>query len=784
MIKNYFKMAYRNLMRHKIFSLINVFGLALGMTCSILILLWVQDELSFDRFHNNIDRIYQVMETQSYPGADKFQTEATPGKLAAAMEQELPEVEQAVRYGWPQSMLLSYKEQGLKGMATYVDPAFFDVFSFQLLEGDANRALQQPKSVVLSDSMAFKLFGSTDVVGKLVKLNNSESYKITGVMASVPENSSIQFDFALPFVDYESKPESKWMEHWGNNGVFTYLLLQPGTNAETLSSKIEPFIKQRYKESNVDLFLHAYADYHLHNFRKLDSNPGRILYVRLFTVVAIFLLVIACINFMNLATARSAKRAKEVGVRKAIGADKKALVTQFMVESVLVSFIALFVAMNLAGLLLPHFNDLTGKAIELNPLAPAVLLSLLGVALLTGVVAGSYPAFFLSSFDPALVLKGTVRLNKSVAVFRKGLVVFQFVLSALLIVCTLVVFLQMRHIQNRNIGIDRENLVMLPLEGKLLDKFSVIKEEVLDIPGVIAVSATNQNPISIGSNTGDVNWKGKEANASILVDVMDTDYDFINLMGITLKEGRDFSKNFGTDTAAFIINEEAARQMNMEKPVGQWLELWEEGYIIGVVKDFHTTSMHFKTKPLAMRLRPAETNSMLVRIAAGKTQDVMKELESITRKHNSIYPFNYRFMDDMYNRMYRSEAVMAKLTSAFAGIAIFISCLGLFGLALFTAEQRTKEIGIRKVLGASVASIVYMLSKDFLKLVLIANVVALPLGWYLMSGWLNDYADRTELSWWVFAAAFASTVIIAILTLSIHAVKTAVANPVASLRTE
>ncbi|GAB3822337.1 ABC transporter permease [Pontibacter rugosus] len=699
------------------------------------------------------------------------------------MERELPEVEKAVRYGLPRPMLLSHGEKGLKGKATYADPAFLEVFSFKLLEGDKTQVLKQPNSVVLSDSMAYKLLGSTDVVGQLIKLNNSESYKITGVMASVPENSTMQFDIVLPFINYERQPGSEWMEHWGNNGVMTYLLLKPGTDAEALSEKISPFVKQRYEESNVDLFLHPYADYHLHNFRKLDANPGQILYVRLFMVVALFLLLIACINFMNLATARSAKRAKEVGVRKAVGADKKALVSQFMVESVLVALIAMFLAMNFAGILLPHFNELTGKAIALNLLSPVVLLGLLGVALFTGIVAGSYPAFFLSSFEPVLVLKGTVRLNRGVATFRKGLVIFQFVLSALLIVCTLVVYLQMRYIQNRNIGINRDNLVMLPLEGKLLERYSMVKAEILEIPGVVGVSASSQNPISTDSNTGDVDWKGKEADKSILVDVMDTDYDFISLMGISLKEGRDFSKDFGTDTAAFIVNEEAVRQMNMKNPVGQWLHLWEEGHIVGVVKDFHTTSMHFKTKPLAMRLRPAETSTMIVRVAAGKTQDVMKNLERITRKHNPIYSFSYRFLDDMYNRMYRSEAVMTKLTSAFAGIAIFISCLGLFGLALFTAEQRTKEIGVRKVLGASVASIVFMLSKDFL-LVLLANIIALPLSWYLMSNWLQGYAYRTEVSWWIFAVALLATVVIAMFTLSFHAIKTAIANPVNSLRSE
>ncbi|MCX2739491.1 ABC transporter permease [Pontibacter anaerobius] len=784
MTKNYLKMAYRNLMRHKVFSLINISGLALGMTCSILILLWVQDEVSFDRFHDKIERVYQVMEVQSYPGAGDFETQATPGQLAEAMQQELPEVEQAIRYTWPMPMLLSHGELGFKGQATYAEQQFFEVFSFPLIQGDAKQALQQPNSVVISDSMAYKLFGSTDVVGKLLKLNNAESYKVTGVMAAVPRNSSMQFDYVMPIEDYVRKPENEWLKHWGNNGLMTYLLLKPGIDVAAFDKKIGPFIKQRYEASNVELFLHPYGDLHLYSFQKSGSNPGMILYVRIFAVVAIFLLVIACINFMNLATARSAKRAKEVGVRKAIGAHKSSLISQFIIESMLVAFIALFLAMNLTGMLLPYFNDFTGKEIQFDLTDPSLLLLLLGVTLFTGLVSGSYPAFFLSSFNPALVLKGTVKLNKGVANFRKGLVVFQFSLSALLIVSTLVVALQLHYIRNRNIGMNRENVLSVELEGNLQKKYDVVKRELMEVPGVLAVSAANRNPIAISHNTGDVKWKGKEVNADILVDVMDVDFGFLEMMEIELKEGRAFSEDFGKDSTAFIINEEAARQMNMKEPVGQWLSIWNEGHIVGVVKDFHSSSLHGKTKPLAMRVRPEEVSAMFVRVAGGQTEQVLAEMERIAKQHNPAFPFQYRFLDEQYEQMYRSEAMMGKLTTAFASIAIFISCLGLFGLALFTAEQRTKEIGIRKVLGASVSGIVFMLSKDFLKLVLVANLVALPLGWYFMSGWLNDYAYRTELSWWIFALAFVATIIIALVTLSFHAVKTAVANPINSLRAE
>ncbi|MBF9253436.1 ABC transporter permease [Pontibacter sp. 172403-2] len=787
MFKNYLKMAYRNLMRHKVFSLINILGLALGMTCSILILLWVQDEISFDRFHADADNLYRVMEIQHYPGGDDLTIDANPGPLAEALEAELPEVKHAVRSTtWDWKQLFTLNDKVLKVNGRYADPEFFEMFSFPLLHGDAAQALKQPNSVVISETVAKQFFDSpADAMGKIFKINNDKSYKVTGVFKDVPKNSSMQFDYVMPVADWINSPGNDWLNGWESNALRTFVQLQPGTDIDALNAKIRPIIKNHSKDSKTELFVQPVKDMYLHgDFRSGKEGGGRIEYVRLFIVVAIFILVIACINFMNLATARSAKRAKEVGVRKAIGASRPALIRQFMVESVLVAFLALFVAVNLVGILLPQFNDLTGKFIELNLTDPQFILLLLAVAVLTGVISGSYPAFFLSAFDPAIVLKGTIKLNKNVAVFRKGLVVFQFILSALLIISTLVVYLQLHYIRTKNIGLNRENLVYVPIEGEINNRYEVIKRELLNTPGVLAVTAANQNPLMVGNSTGSVSWKGKDPNADILFSVMTVDYDFLKTMGITLKEGRSFSKEYGTDTAAFIVNEEAARLMQMKNPVGEWLQWGNEGHIIGVIKNFHSTSIHVPTQPVILRLQPKEENTLFARIAPGQTTEALGAMEKILKRYNPAFPFEYHFMDDDFERMYKSEAIIGALTKYFAGIAIFISCLGLFGLALFTAEQRTKEIGIRKVLGASVSSIVLMLSKDFLKLVLIANLIALPLGWYFMSGWLNDYADRTELSWWIFAAAFVATFLIAMLTLSFHAIKTAVATPVTSLRTE
>lgn len=641
MLRNNLKMAWRNLMRHKVFSLINISGLALGMTCSILILLWVKDELSFDRFHAQGEQLYRVMQIQHYPGADDLTTASHSGLLAEAMEQDLPEVEDAVRVTWGWQELFTHGDKAIKMSGRYADPTFFQMFSFPLLRGDAGQALQQPKSVVISDSVALKFFGTTLAVGKVFKVNNSESYRVTGVMESVPKNSSLQFDVVMPFDAYGNRPGSEWLKRWGNNGIQTYLLLKPETDIAAFNDKIKPYLKGKGEGANADMFVQAVNDMYLYgDFRQGKAGSGQIMYVRLFSMVAVFILIIACINFMNLATARSVKRAKEVGVRKAIGASKSALVWQFMVESILVAFLALFVSANLTGILLPHFNDLTGKAVTLDLSSPQLLVLLLGVALFTGVVSGSYPAFFLSSFNPVTVLKGTVRTGSGVAALRKGLVVFQFFLSALLIVSTLTVYLQMHYIRTKNIGLDRENVVYIPFEGELEIKYELVKRELLSIPGVTTVSAANQSPISISSNTGDVTWRGKEPGANILFDVMDVDYDFLETMGIKLREGRDFSREFGTDTAAYIINEEAARLMQMKEPVGQWLSVWKEGHIIGVVKDFHSNSMHVPVKPLVLQLRPWEASSVFVRIQPGRTPGALAAMEGILEKHSPAFPFD------------------------------------------------------------------------------------------------------------------------------------------------
>ncbi|RDC65415.1 ABC transporter permease [Adhaeribacter pallidiroseus] len=786
MLTNYLKIALRNLLRHKGFSFINISGLALGMTCSILIMLWVQDERSFNQFHAQLNRLYRVMEVQHYGGNSDFTFDATPGPLGENLPQDIPEVAQAVTLHPGFNLLFTHENQALKQNGTYAGPDFFRMFSFPFTQGNPQTALKQPKSIAISETMAQTYFRSTNVVGKTIKVNNKDTYQITGVFKDVPKNSSLQFDWVMPFTDYVQ--ENDWVKDWDNNGPKTYVLLQPNTSQATVDQKIKHYLATKKKESTIDLFLQPVGDMYLQGNFKSSNVPvgGRIEYVRLFAIVAVFILVIACINFMNLATARSARRAKEVGVRKVIGAGQRELIGQFSGESMLITLLAIVFALGLAQLLIPVFNQLTDKAIAIPYQDPQFILAVASIALITGLLSGSYPALFLASFEPVKVLKGTLRFNTSTIWFRKGLVVFQFILSSVLIVSALVVYSQVQYIRTKNLGLNRDNVAYVYLEGKLKEQAAPLRNDLLRSPDIKQATIANQNPLMVGSSTGNVQWAGKTPKADVLFSVLATQYDYLKTMDIPLKAGRDFSKEFGTDTSNFVINEEAARLMNMRDPIGQKIQVMGvTGQIIGVTKDFHSSSMHTAMQPLILILNPKyAADYLFVRLATGKTKDGLAQMEKLVKQYNPGYPFEYHFLDEDFEQMYKSEAMIGQLAYYFAFLAIFISCLGLFGLALFTAEQRTKEISIRKVLGASVFNITRMLSLDFLKLVLLANIIAWPLAAYVMHNWLQNFEYRTNLAWWIFALAGGSTLIIALLTVSYHAIRTAVTNPVTSLRSE
>jgi putative ABC transport system permease protein len=784
MFRNYVKIAWRNIAKSKTFSFINVLGLALGMTSSLLILLWVQDERSIDQFHANGPRIYQVMENQQWTGNDISSTPSTPGPLALALTAEVPEVEKSVKITWQEEQLLSVGDKAYKEKGRYASPDLFQIFSFPLIQGNPKTAIVGPSSIVISEKVALKLFGRTDVVGRTVRVNNKDDHQVTAVVKDIPETSSLKFDFVLPETPYEK--ENEWLTKWENNGIRTFALLHQNADVNVVNAKILNMVRKHDKNvTTITTFMFPYEEAYLHSkFTNGKPDGGRIEYVRLFTIVSIFLLIIACINFMNLATARSAKRAKEVGIRKVVGAERSYLVGQFVGEAVLMSLLSLLIAMILVPLLLPVFNTLTEKHISIQYTNPFYWLILLGLALVTGLVSGSYPALFLSSLQPVRVLKGTLRFNAGAVLFRQGLVVFQFSLSLLLIIGTLIAGRQVDYIRTKNLGLDRENVAYMTLEGDLSKRFDSFREELLQAPGIQSVSSSGNDPMEIGSSTIGVEWKGKPEGDKTLFTNMAVSYDFIKTMKIKLLAGRDFSKTFVTDSTNYLINEEAARRMGMKNPVGQDLKFWSKsGKIIGLMKNFHLNSLRVAIEPLIIRL-DSTNYTLLVRTHPGQTEQALKSMERLAKQFNPAYPFDYRFADESFREQYKSETLIGKLANYFAIIAIFIACLGLFGLAMFTAEQRTKEIGVRKVLGASVTSIVALLSKDFLKLVLISIFIASPLAWYAMHQWLADFAYRIDIEWWVFVLAGLLAVGIAQLTVSFQSIKAALMNPVKSLRSE
>jgi ABC-type antimicrobial peptide transport system permease subunit len=790
MFKNYLKTAYRNLWKNKAFSLINIMGLALGLACSLLIMLWVNEEYKMDAFHRNGSQLYSVYEKQFRDnGVSAFF--GGPGMMAEEMKRVFPEVQYACNFGWNELSTFEANNKIIKKGGTWAGQNFFQMFTFPLLQGNSSTALKSPTDIAISKKMAVDFFGSPSrAIGQTIRYQNRKDLKITAVFDDVPKNSSIQFDYMLNW-DFFLE-EQDWAKDWTNNGPSTFIMLRPGTNAKAFQHKIERFLDNYNKEQNAHFYLRLgiqrFGDIYLHsNFDKQGNiSGGRIQYVQLFSIVAIFILLIACINFMNLTTARSIKRAREIGVRKAVGALRFTLVRQFIGEAMLIVLIAVMISLSLVVLVLPQFNQLTIKNIVI-PFNQPAFWCLIGVlVLVTGFISGSYPALYLSSFRPVKVLKGTLKFSKTSLWFRKGLVVFQFMLSIILIIGTIVVKRQVDYIQHTNLGYDRENLIYIPLEGELLGKYDLFKNQLTRMPGIKTITRMTNSPTELHNGTGGVDWIGKDPNNSIDFTYSEVGYDFTKTMHLQMLQGRDFSKGFATDSVGYIVNESALNIIGYKDPVGKPLTFWKKkGTIIGVLKDFHLNSLHEKITPLVLRLNENEDHgTALVRTEAGKTKDALISLEKICRDLNPKFPFTYQFSDDEYQKLYSSEQVVSQLANYFSFLGIFISCLGLLGLVLFTSEQRTAEFGIRKVLGASPASLFNLLSKEFLFLVLIALLIASPLAWIAMNKWLQNYEYRIDVSWWIFVAAGILAILIALITVSFQAIRAANANPIKSLRSE
>lgn len=789
MIKNFFKIAWRNLIRNKGFSFINISGLAIGMAAAILIFLWIGNEMSYDQFHEKKDRIYEAWNRAEFSG--KLQCwNTTPKVLARTIEKDLPEVERAVRVNWPSNYLFSVGEKRLTVNGNIVDTGFLQVFSFPLVQGDAKTALNNPSGILLTEKLAKKIFGDENAMGKEIKIDNKDLFTVTGIIKDLPNNSRFKFEYLMPW-SYLVKTGGD-DSSWGNNSTRNYVLLKPNASLEAANAKLKT-LKPKYdpEEPKWEMFLYPISRWRLYsNFTNGKEDGGLIDFVKLFGVIAVFILLIACINFMNLSTARSEKRAKEVGIRKVVGAQKQSLVGQFIGESILLAFIAGVLALIIVQIALPAFGRLTDKELFVDYTNAGFWLKGLGFIAATGIVAGSYPAFFMSSFNPSAVLKGTYKAANALITPRKLLVVLQFTFAIILIICTSIVKQQIDHARNRESGYAKDNLVYHFLTGDLEKNYPLVKNELLS-SGIAKAVSKNSAPLTQGwSDTWGFQWEGKAADDKTDFDRYVADEDLGKTAGLTFVKGRDFDlKQFPTDSTAMIINESAAKVMNFKDPIGQIvMDGGPENkyHIVGVIKDFILQSPFYPTKPMIIEgAKNGWFSVMQIKLnGANNTADNLKRMEAIFKKYNPEYPFEYKFIDEEYAYKFKAEERTGTLAAIFAALTIFISCLGLFGLATYMAENRIKEIGVRKVLGASVGGITTLLSKDFLKLVMISFVIASPVAWWMMHKWLEDYPYRVAIQWQVFAFAGFLSLLISVITVSYQAIKAALANPVKSLRTE
>lgn len=790
MLQHNFLLIYRSFKRFKNSFFINLIGLSTGLACTLLIYLWVQDELNFDKFHEKGDRLFQVMEVQQVAG-ESLVKYRTSGPVAETLKEDLPEIEYAVpvmHSSWfPKFILSANEDDKQKAIGQFVGRDYFNLFSFGLIRGEASEVLLDKNVIVISDELALKLFKTTEnVVGKPISLQLAHlklPVTITGIFNKVPTNSSEKFDFLLTFELY--KDISPAVLDWGNNGTNTYITVNEGTDLMLLNSKISGLIKSKTQGTDRTLFLKPYAEAYLYG--KYDNGVqagGRIEYVRLFSIVAIFILIIACINFMNLSTAKASRRIKEIGIKKAFGASRKTLILQYMGESMMMAFLSLAVAVVMVELLLPQFNTIAGKQLALTP-DLNMILSFVAITAITGLISGSYPALYLSGFNPALVLKGKINTSVGELLVRKGLVVFQYTVSVILIVAVLVVYKQIEYVQAKNLGYNKDNVIYFENEGNLPNNLETFLVEMRSVPGITHASSMFGNIIGGYSTTRGVSWAGKNPDDRTAFEIIDANYDLLELLDIKMAFGRSFSEDFGADTAKVIFNQAAADIMGFKNPLGEVVIIWgNELTIIGITENFHFQSLHEDVKPLFMRLQPANASIIMAKIKTGQEKETIAMLQDFYKIHNPGYSFDYKFLDQDYQAQYAAESRVASLSQGFAGLAILISSLGLFGLSAFTAERRIKEIGIRKILGSSEMGIVYLLSSEFTKIVLAAILIALPMSYFIVANWLDGFAFRIELSWWYFAGAGLVALLIAWLTVGMQAIKAARISAVNSLRSE
>jgi putative ABC transport system permease protein len=756
--------------------------MAIGMASAILILLWVQDEWSYDRHFENADDLYRVIENL-YPSGGEVSTIApTPGALASALKEEYPEIIRSSRYT-PCPLTLKKGDDFIEETVAVVDKDFLKMFNIQFVRGDINTALNEPHNIVITEEMAHMYFGDEDALGKTLS-SRGYDVTVTGVVQRLPHNSHIQFNFLVP-IEWLTELGAN-INDWGER-FYTYIELYKGTDSKIVDKKILDFVKKHNKGSNSEILLQNIKKIHLFSSRKYTydiSGHGDITYVRIMSLIAIFILLIACINFMNLSTAQSARRAREIGIRKVAGANKRKIIVQFLGESLLIVFVAYAIAMIIVELLLPGFNNLIGKQLDVNYQRAGLYIGLITVVLFCGLLAGSYPAFYLSSFKPLDIIKGVINKNHGNAKFRRVLVIFQFSLSVMLIICTLIVGNQLNYLKNKNLGFNKDNIGYFMFPTFPRDPgLETLKKELSNNPDILSVTKA-WNPFYNEGTSDGYNWAGKKEGDDVLFHTLGADVDYAKTYQLELKEGRFFSSEFSTDATAVVINEEAAKIMDFKNPIGEIITTPEGSKltIIGVVKDFHFQSLHYKIEPLIMQI--SASNNFYIRMKPDKITSTVESIKKIYQSFNPGLPIDFHFLDDDYDNLYRTEQRIGKIVGYFSFLAIIISCLGLIGLSSFMTERRTKEIGIRKVNGAKSIEIFFLLSKEYIIWVMISIIIACPIAWYAMHKWLHNFAYRINISWWVFALAGAIALVVALLTVGFQSYKAASKNPVEALRYE
>ncbi|HXB07218.1 MAG TPA: ABC transporter permease [Puia sp.] len=795
MLKNYILTTLRSLRNKPTYSLLNVVGLALGIACATLIFLWVEDELSFDHQVADRNRIYWSRLNMPYNGTiTSF--DGVPGPMAPEAIKTIPGIRYAVRMSADERRLFVTTDKTIYENGTFADSTYIDMLKVPFIKGSASGALSRPHSIVLSEPMARRFFGQTDPIGKTLRMNNSINYTVTGIVPEFPKNQTLTFDWLTTFDDFLE--EQGWLKAWGNFGRPALYELEPGVDPDVIAKKLTALIRPKDPEyTKVEMLLWPMREWHLYsNYANGKQDGGEIKFVRLFSLIASIILLIACINFMNLATARAGQRAREVGVRKTLGALKKTLIGRFISESLLLSFLSVILAVLLVYLALPAFNDLVGKELSFHPFAPDHLIGLLTIGIGCGLLSGSYPAFYLSSFNPVTVLKGLkIRAKGSAGFIRKALVTTQFVVSVALIICTMIIYQQVQHIKDRDLGYDKHNLLFLDVQGKMAEHFDGIRNHLM-ATGIIDHTALSFSPpldMWSGADNQHVVWEGDDLTSKEFLNIENVTPGYMATIGLKIRAGRDFHPDANTDSSSVILNESLATLMGNGGKVGKRIALVDGNgripmTIVGIVNNAIHNDVYGKPGPVLFTTNPSYfsyAHSLNMRLKPGTNSSAaIAKITAIIKADNPGYPVEVKFADDQYDRRFGEETRIGQLAGVFAALAILISCLGLFGLSAYTAEQRTKELGIRKVLGASIHGLAGLLSREFLALVTLSCLIAFPLSWWVMDNWLASYAYRTPIHWWVFATAGLGALLIALLTVSFQALKAALANPVKTLRSE